>query len=86
MVKTIREIQAVIGLPLQIDSDRAEVIAAAARIYNGKPLLNSISGKKEEMKTLFPLLKKYGGAAICLTLNEKAFPPRRKGGWPSPTA
>ncbi|NLJ34028.1 MAG: dihydropteroate synthase [Firmicutes bacterium] len=79
MVKTIREIQAVIGLPLQIDSARAEVIAAAARIYNGKPLLNSISGKEEEMKTLFPLLKKYGGAAICLTLNEKGIPPTAEG-------
>lgn len=79
MVKAIREIQTVVNTPLQIDSARADVIEAAARIYNGKPLINSVSGKREEMETLFPIVKKYGAAVIGLTLDENGIPPTAEG-------
>ena len=70
----VREIQAVTDLPLQIDTGNAKAMEAALRIYNGKPLINSVNGKKECMDTVFPLQKKYGGVVIALTLDESGIP------------
>ena len=50
MTKTIMELQSVVPLPLQIDSSNAEVIETATRIYNGKPIINSVNGKKKVWK------------------------------------
>ena len=74
MVNTVREIQSIVSLPLQIDSARPDVIESAARMYNGKPLINSVSGKQKEMEALFPVVKKYGAAVVCLTLDEDGIP------------
>ncbi|KAB3532541.1 homocysteine methyltransferase [Alkaliphilus pronyensis] len=74
MVKIITEIQALIQTPLQIDSMEPEVIEAAVRIYNGKPIINSVNGKREAMETIFPIAKKYGALIIALTLDEKGIP------------
>ena len=49
-------------------------MAAAMRCYNGRPLVNSVSGKAESMAAVFPLLKQYGGTAIALTLDENGIP------------
>ncbi len=70
----IQELQAVSNLPLQIDTSNGEALARAMRLYNGKPLVNSVNGKKESMATVFPLVKKYGGVVIALTLDEKGIP------------
>ena len=74
MKKVVSEIQAVSNLPLQIDSSSPEVLSEAMRIYNGKPLINSVNGKEESMKAVFPLVKKYGGVLIALTLDENGIP------------
>lgn len=74
MVKVMSELQAVTDLPLQIDTTSPEVMEAALRRYNGKPLVNSVNGKQEVMKEIFPLVKKYGGAVIGLTLDEDGIP------------
>jgi 5-methyltetrahydrofolate--homocysteine methyltransferase len=74
MVNIIKELQSVIDLPLQIDSVRSDVIEAAVRIYNGKPLINSANGKKSVMEQIFPIAKKYGACVICLTLDEDGIP------------
>lgn len=71
---TVEELQAVTDLPLQIDTNHPGAMAAAMRCYNGRPLVNSVSGKAESMAAVFPLLKKYGGAAIALTLDEGGIP------------
>ena len=71
---TVEELQAVTDLPLQIDTNHPGAMAAAMRCYNGRPLVNSVSGKAESMAAVFPLLKKYGGAAIALTLDEDGIP------------
>jgi 5-methyltetrahydrofolate--homocysteine methyltransferase len=76
MKKAIRELQSVVNLPLQIDSVRSEVIEAAVRIYNGKPLINSVNGKEEVMKSIFPIVKKYGACVIGLTLDDNGIPPK----------
>ncbi len=74
MKSVVCELQSVIDLPLQIDTSSPEAMEAAARIYNGKPLLNSVSGKKESMEAVFPIAKKYGGAVVGLTLDEDGIP------------
>ncbi|MBQ3074477.1 MAG: dihydropteroate synthase, partial [Clostridia bacterium] len=80
MLKTaVTELQAVIDLPLQIDTADPKAMEAALRRYNGKALINSVSGKEESMEQVFPLAKKYGGAVICLTLDENGIPNTAEG-------
>lgn len=74
LTDTVRELQAVIDLPLQIDSTMPEAMESALRIYNGKAMINSVNGKEESMKTVFPLVKKYGGVVVALTLDENGIP------------
>lgn len=74
MIKTIKEIQKTVNLPLMIDSSSPEVLEAAARIYNGRAILNSVNGKEKVMESVFPIVKKYGCIAIALTLDEKGIP------------
>ena len=75
----VREIQSVTDLPLQIDTVRKEALEAALRVYNGKPLINSVNAKKESMATVFPLAKKYGGVLIALTIGEEGIPETAEG-------
>ncbi len=70
----IEELQAVIDLPLQIDTSDEVAMERAMRLYNGKPLVNSVNGKKESMEKVFPLVQKYGGVVIALTLDERGIP------------
>ncbi len=74
MKKAVEEIQAVTDLPLQIDSSNPKVLEEAMRIYNGKPLINSVNGTEESMNAVFPLVEKYGGTLIALTLDESGIP------------
>lgn len=74
MLEAIKRISSVVTAPLQIDSADPEVIEAAARYYNGKPLINSVNGKKENMEAVLPIVKKYGACVIALTLDEKGLP------------
>lgn len=68
------ELQAVVDLPLQIDTSNTRAMEAALRRYNGKAMLNSVSGKRESMEAIFPLVKKYGGLVVALTLDENGIP------------
>ena len=74
LTETVRELQAVTALPLQIDTANPDAMEAALRIYNGKALINSANGKKETMDKIFPLARKYGGTVIALTLDESGIP------------
>lgn len=78
MKHVIKLLQEVISLPLQIDSSNAQAIEQACRYYNGKPLINSVNGKTETMEAIFPIVKKYGGVVIGLTLDENGIPPKAK--------
>ena len=77
--EAVREIQAVTDLPLQIDTADSAAMEAALRCYNGKALINSVSGKEESMAAIFPLAKKYGGVIVALTLDEKGIPGTAEG-------
>lgn len=70
MCRVVEELQAVTDLPLQIDSSSPEVLERSMRRYNGKPLVNSVNGKEESLEQVLPLVAKYGGVLIALTLDE----------------
>ncbi|USF29287.1 homocysteine S-methyltransferase family protein [Clostridium sp. MD294] len=74
LVTVIKQLQSVIDLPLQIDTSNIVAMEKALRIYNGKAVINSVNGKKESMEAVFPLVKKYGGVVIGLTLDENGIP------------
>ncbi|MBR2020117.1 MAG: homocysteine S-methyltransferase family protein [Clostridia bacterium] len=77
--RAVCELQAVIDLPLQIDTSNPRAMEAALRRYNGKAMINSVSGKRESMEAVFPLAKKYGGLVVALTLDENGIPPTADG-------
>jgi 5-methyltetrahydrofolate--homocysteine methyltransferase len=68
------ELQAIIDLPLQLDTSDPSALEKALRRYNGKAMINSVNGKKESMEAVFPLAKKYGGVIVALTLDENGIP------------
>lgn len=72
--RVICELQAVTDLPLQADTSDITAMEAALRRYNGKAMINSVNGKEESMKAVFPLVKKYGGLVVALTLDENGIP------------
>lgn len=74
LTEVVEELQAVIDLPLQIDTSDIEAMESAMRRYNGKPMINSVNGKQESMDKIFPLVKKYGGVLVGLTLDENGIP------------
>ena len=74
MMNAVKKLQSVTDLPLQLDSSSPEVLEKSMRIYNGKPLINSVNGEEKSMSAVFPLVKKYGGAVIALTMDERGIP------------
>ena len=74
MEKTVRALQAVVDLPLVLDSSDPAALERGLRVYNGKPLVNSVNGKQEVLDAILPLCKKYGAAVIGLTLDEAGIP------------
>ncbi|MGN0159387.1 MAG: homocysteine S-methyltransferase family protein [Brotaphodocola sp.] len=74
MEEVVYELQSIIDLPLQLDTSDPEAMERGLRIYNGKALINSVNGKEESMKMVFPLVKKYGGVVVALTLDENGIP------------
>ncbi len=79
MLNTVVSLQAVTDKPLQIDSSDSEALESAMRVYAGKPMVNSVNGKKESMDSVLPLVKKYGGVLIALTLDESGIPDTAEG-------
>lgn len=74
LTTVVRELQAVTAVPLQLDTSDSLAMEQAMRVYNGIPMVNSVNGKEEVMAAIFPLVKKYGGFVVCLTLDEKGIP------------
>ena len=79
MEEAVKELQAVIDLPLQIDTSNEEAMERALRCYNGKALVNSVNGKQEVMDAVFPLVAKYGGVVVGLALDEDGIPETAEG-------
>ena len=79
MCEVVQELQSIINLPLQIDTVDPKAMEAAMRIYNGKPMINSVNGKQESMDAVFPLIQRYGGTVVGLTIDENGIPATAKG-------
>lgn len=79
LMSTVKALQGVTDAPLQIDTADPEALEKALRIYNGKPLINSVNGKQESMDAVLPLAKKYGAAVVALTLDENGIPEAAEG-------
>ena len=79
MVRVIKALQSVVDVPLQIDSTKPEVLEAALRIYNGKPIVNSVNGEEKSLNSVLPLVKKYGASVIGLALDEDGIPKTAEG-------
>lgn len=79
MEEVVKELQAIIDLPLQIDTSNPRAMERALRVYNGKALINSVNGKAEVMDEIFPLVARYGGAVVALCLDESGIPETAEG-------
>lgn len=78
MITVVKALQSIVDVPLQIDSTIPEVLDAALRVYNGKPIVNSVNGEEESLNTILPLVKKYGAAVVGLTLDKDGIPKKAK--------
>ena len=79
LCRTVCELQAIIDLPLQVDTSNIAAMESALRRYNGKAMINSVNGKESSMAAVFPLVKKYGGLVVALTLDESGIPETAEG-------
>ena len=79
MEAVVTGLQAILALPLQIDTSDPKALERGLRLYNGKPMINSVNGKEESMEAVFPLVRKYGGVVVGLTLDESGIPDTAEG-------
>jgi len=79
MEMVVKRLQAITSLPLQIDTSDPAALEKGMRYYNGKPMINSVNGKKESMDIIFPLVRKYGGVVVALCLDENGIPDNADG-------
>ncbi len=79
MLRAVKAIQSVCDTPLQLDSTIPEVLEAGLRVYNGKPIVNSVNGEEESLEAILPLVKKYGAAVVGLTLDKGGIPKTAEG-------
>ena len=79
MCEVVSALQAITDLPLQIDTTDPVAMEKALRLYNGKPMINSVNGKEEVMEQVFPLAAKYGGLVVALTIDEDGIPKTAEG-------
>jgi 5-methyltetrahydrofolate--homocysteine methyltransferase len=79
LLHLVLQLQSVTDIPLQIDSADTDALVSAMRLYNGKPIINSINGKKSVMDAVFPHVKKYGAVVVALTLDENGIPQTAQG-------
>ena len=79
LTRSVTELQAITALPLQIDTSDPKAMESALRRYNGKAMINSVNGKQESLDAILPLVKKYGGLLVALTLDENGIPPTAEG-------
>ena len=74
MEQVVKALQSVVSLPLQLDSSNAAALERGLRVYNGKPIVNSVNGEQAVLDKLLPLCKKYGAAVVGLTMDEQGIP------------
>ena len=76
MEQVVKALQSVTSLPLQLDSSHADALERGLRVYNGKPIVNSVNGETETLERILPLCKKYGAAVVGLAIDERGILPK----------
>ena len=76
MEQVVKALQSVVSLPLQLDSSHAEALERGLRVYNGKPIVNSVNGEPEVLEKILPLCKKYGAAVVGLAIDKRGIQPK----------
>ena len=71
MEQVVKALQSVVSLPLQLDSSHADALERGLRVYNGKPIVNSVNGEPEVLEKILPLCKKYGAAVVGLAIDKR---------------
>ncbi len=79
MISAVKAVQGICDTPLQLDSTMPEVLEAGLRVYNGKPIVNSVNGEDESLENILPLVKKYGAAVVGLALDKGGIPKTAEG-------
>ncbi len=79
MQSAVKALQGITDTPLQLDTTKPDALEAGLRIYNGKPIVNSVNGEEESLSTVLPLVKKYGAAVVGLTLDKDGIPKTAEG-------
>ncbi len=79
MITAVKAIQGICDTPLQLDSTIPEVLDAGLRVYNGKPIVNSVNGEDDSLEAILPLVKKYGACVVGLTLDKGGIPKTAEG-------
>ncbi|ATW23766.1 dihydropteroate synthase [Candidatus Formimonas warabiya] len=74
MIEAIKIITQITDVPLCFDSSKSEVLDAALKLYEGRALVNSVSGEEEKLKKILPLVKEYDAAVIALPLDDTGIP------------
>lgn len=70
LAKAIQVVQAVVDVPLSIDSSIIEALEAGCAVYQGKPLINSVTGEDENLERVLPLVAKYGASVVAISNDE----------------
>ena len=70
LAKAIQLVQEVVDVPLAIDSSIVAALEAGLSVYQGKPLVNSVTGEEERLEVVLPLVKKYGAAVVAISNDE----------------
>ncbi len=70
LAKAIQLVQSITNVPLSIDSSIVAALAAGLAVYQGKALVNSVTGEEDRLETVLPLVKKYGAAVVAISNDE----------------
>ena len=70
LAETIKLVQSLVDVPLSIDSSIVEALESGLAVYQGKPLVNSVTGEDERLEVVLPLVKKYGAAVVAISNDE----------------
>jgi 5-methyltetrahydrofolate--homocysteine methyltransferase len=72
--KAVETLMETVDVPLSIDFNNPEALKGALKIYQGKPIVNSVSGEEKSLNEILPLVKEYGAAVIGLTIDDEGIP------------
>ena len=72
--RTVQAVMDTVDVPLCLDSENPSALEAALKIYQGKPIINSVNGQERSLNEILPLVKEYGTAVIALTMDDDGIP------------